>query len=103
MESGLLGPILSVGVGTVQPGTADTSSRKFLPSDQSSTHTSCCREGVYTPATLGISGGAAGEVKTNQQRILDALENIEVALGNHVHDDGTVRVSPAVKSPVVRL
>ena len=61
MESGLLGPILSVGVGTVQPGTADTSSRKFLPSDQSSTHTSCCREGVYTPATLGISGGAAGE------------------------------------------
>ena len=39
------------------------------------------------------SQGAVGEVKTNQQRILDALENIEVALGHHVHDDGTVRVS----------
>ena len=36
-----------------------------------------------------------GEVKANQQRILDALDNIEVALGNHVHDpDGTVRVLP---------
>lgn len=34
------------------------------------------------------------EVKANQQRILDALENIEVALGNHVHEpDGTVRVT----------
>ena len=42
-------------------------------------------------------------MKTNQQRILDALENIEVALGHHVHDDGIVRVSPAVQSPVVRL
>ncbi len=34
------------------------------------------------------------DVKANQQRILDALENIEVALGNHVHEpDGTVRVT----------
>ena len=34
------------------------------------------------------------EVKANQRRILDALENIEVALGNHVHEpDGTVRVT----------
>ena len=34
------------------------------------------------------------EVKANQQRILDVLENIEVALGNHVHEpDGTVRVT----------
>ena len=34
------------------------------------------------------------QVKTNQQRILDSLENIEVALGNHVHEaDGTVRVT----------
>ena len=34
------------------------------------------------------------EVKANQHRILDALENIEVALGNHVHEpDGTVRVT----------
>ena len=31
---------------------------------------------------------------TNGRRILDALENIEVALGNHVHEpDGTVRVT----------
>jgi len=35
---------------------------------------------------------SVGEIKANQQRILDSLENIEVALGNHVHDaDGTVR------------
>ena len=34
------------------------------------------------------------EVKTNQQRILDALEDIEVAWGNYVHDDdGRVRVT----------
>ena len=34
------------------------------------------------------------EIKANQQRILDVLENIEVALGNHVHEpDGTVRVT----------
>ena len=35
-----------------------------------------------------------GEVKAGQQRILDSLGNIEVALGNHVHEaDGTVRVT----------
>ena len=31
------------------------------------------------------------QVKINQQRILDALANIKVAMGNHVHEaDGTV-------------
>ena len=36
---------------------------------------------------------SVGEVKANQQRILDALDNIEVAMGNHVHEaDGTVSV-----------
>lgn len=34
------------------------------------------------------------EIKANQLRILDALENIETALGNHVHDnDGKVRIT----------
>ena len=33
------------------------------------------------------------QVKANQQRILDALDNIEVAMGNHIHEaDGTVSV-----------
>lgn len=46
--------------------------------------------GLQTSVTeLQVS---VGEIKANQQRILDSLENIEVALGNHVHDaDGTVR------------
>ena len=45
---------------------------------------------VRTDVSTGV-----GEVKANQQRILDALDNIEVALGNHVHDpDGIVRVLP---------
>ena len=34
-----------------------------------------------------------GEIKANQQRILDSLEQIEFAIGNHVHNaDGTVSV-----------
>ena len=36
---------------------------------------------------------SVGEIKANQQRILDSLKNIEVALGTHVHgSDGTVSI-----------